>query len=73
MITCSTNVGNDVCGEPAAEVLLVMRESGNGIWWEGRGRCKAHPAADWLPVIRRYDPSAQVVILPVPGELGTPP
>lgn len=65
LITCSKHVGG-LCGEPATEIILAKHADGNGmVWWEGRGRCKGHPAAGDVAMIRRVDPSAEIAVLPV--------
>jgi hypothetical protein len=50
--TCSKQVGG-LCGQPAVEFLLVSSMMGE---WHGKARCKDHPAADDLRVVRRVSP-----------------
>jgi hypothetical protein len=49
--TCSKQIPG-LCGQPAVEFLLAS-VAGN---WIGKARCKDHPAADDLRVVRRVDP-----------------
>jgi hypothetical protein len=62
--TCSKQIPS-LCGQPAVEFLLVSGVAGN---WTGKARCKDHPAADDLRMVRRVDPSLTCLVAKVvPG------
>jgi hypothetical protein len=59
--TCSKKV-DGLCGQPAVEFLLVSSVLGD---WTGNARCKDHPAADDLKMVRRVNPLLACVIAKV--------
>lgn len=61
---CSLRVGGQCLNE--ATDLLVIRNSITGSI-AVHPRCAEHPAASWVPLVKRTDPSAECLVLPLGG------
>lgn len=62
-LTCTVAVPQ-LCGKPAAEVLWVKADACH--LPVPYPRCADHPAAEWLPIIKRMHPGAMWMIRSAP-------